>query len=396
LTYQALKPSEKLLLGPGPASVDPSILRAASLGVLGYMDPEFIHIMDQTMELLRYAFRTTNELTLVVPGTGMAGMEAAVLNTVEPGERVVVAVIGFFGDRIATMAQRAGAEVTVVRFPWGGPADPEELRRVVKEVKPQVLACVHAETSTGVLQPLGEISSLAREYGCILIVDAVTSLCGCRLEVDEWGIDVCYSGSQKCVGALPGLAPLTVNKRARAKINRRKTPVSSWYLDLSLIEKYWTGAQRAYHHTAPVSLIYAAHEALRLVREEGLEPRWQRHTQNALALRAGLRAMGLSMFAPDEVMLPPLTPVLIPEGVSDAEVRGTLLSEFGIEIGGGLGEGKGRIWRIGLMGHGAQKAHVLLLLAAMEQILARQGHRCQRGAAVAAAEQVYAGKMPPA
>jgi len=390
MSYEPLTTREKLLLGPGPASVDPAVARAASLGVVGYLDPDFIHIMDQTMELLRRTFRTGNELTLVVPGTGMAGMEAAVYNTVEPGDRVVVAVMGFFGERIATMAERAGGEVTVVRFPWGQAVDHVELEKVVREIRPTVLACVHAETSTGVLQPMAEITRIAREYDCILLVDAVTSLGGCPLEVDGWGIDVCYSGSQKCAGALPGLAPLTMGRRAREKLAARKSEVRSWYLDLTLIEKYWTGDPRAYHHTAPVNLVYAIYEALRLAQEEGMPERWARHRRNAEALRAGLRAMGLRLFVDDKIMLPPLTSVLIPEGINDAQVRGMLLSEFGIEIGGGLGEGKGKIWRIGLMGYGAQERHVMLLLTALEQLLGRLGYGLEPGAGIAAAGKLYA------
>ncbi|MDP2873637.1 MAG: aminotransferase class V-fold PLP-dependent enzyme [Bacillota bacterium] len=389
MTYQALQPSDKLLLGPGPASVEPAILRAASLNVLGYLDPEFVTIMDETMELLRAVFRTSNELTLVVPGTGMAGMEAAVYNTVEPGDKVVVAVNGFFGERIATIAERAGGEVTVVRYPWGQAVDPSDLVKVVREVRPAILACVHAETSTGVLQPMAEITRMAREYDCLLLVDAVTSLGGCPLEIDKWGIDACYSGSQKCVGALPGLAPLTLGPRARAKLAARRTPVASWYLDLTLIEKYWTGNPRAYHHTAPVNLIYPIREALRMALDEGLENRWARHLLNARALRAGLRGLGLGLYSEDDVMLPPLTPVLIPDGVEDAKVRTAMLNEFGIEIGGGLGDAKGKIWRIGLMGYGSQRRHVLLVLTALEQLLLRFGHRAEAGAGVAAAGAMY-------
>ncbi len=389
MTVKPLRSTDKLLLGPGPASVDPEVLRAASLGVLGYLDPEFIGIMDATMDLLRRTFRTDNELTIVVPGTGMAGMEAAVFNTVEPGDRVVVAVMGYFGERIVTMAERAGGEVTAVRFPWGGVVDTGELEQTVKRVRPQVLAFVHAETSTGVLQPVAEISRMAREYDCVLLADAVTSLGGCQLEVDKWGIDICYSGSQKCVGALPGLAPLTMGPRARAKLAARKTETRSWYLDLTLIEKYWTGNPRAYHHTAPVNMVYCIYEALRLAHEEGLENRWARHRQNAIALRAGLRAMGLKLFAADDVMLPPLTSIVIPEGINDAKIRGSLLEEFGIEIGGGLGEGKGKIWRIGLMGYGAKRRHVILVLSALESLLLRNGFKAEPGAAVAAAEETY-------
>lgn len=389
MSYLQLRPTDKLLLGPGPASVDPEVLRAASLGVLGYLDPEFIGIMDDTMDLLRKTFRTTNELTIVVPGTGMAGMEAAIFNTVEPGDKVVVAVMGYFGERVVTMAERAGGAVTAVRFPWGQAVDTAKVEEVVKEVKPAILAFVHAETSTGVLQPVAEFARIAQTYDCLLLADAVTSLGGCQLEVDAWGIDICYSGAQKCVGALPGLAPLTMNARARAKLARRKTPVQSWYLDLTLIEKYWTGNPRAYHHTAPVNLVYAVYEAMRLAHAEGLEQRWARHRQNAVALRAGLRAMGLQLFAADEVMLPPLTSIMIPPGIDDATIRNALLEEFGIEIGGGLGEGKGKIWRIGLMGYGSKRRHVMLVLAALESLLRRAGHACTPGAAVSAAEQIY-------
>jgi len=389
LSYQPLRISDKLLLGPGPASVEPAVLRAASLGVLGYLDPEYIGIMDRTMDLLRQVFRTKNELTLPVPATGMGAMEATVFNTVEPGDKVVVAVNGFFGERIVTMAERAGADVTAVRFEWGGPVDPAVLEQVVRDTRPAVLALVHAETSTGVLQPMQDISRIARTYDCLLLVDCVTSLGGCQLEIDAWGIDAAYSGSQKCVGALPGLGPVTLSERARAKLNARTVPPRSWYLDLSLIAGYWTGAQRAYHHTAPVNLVYAMDEAMRLALEEGLEARWARHRQNALALRAGLRAMGIDLFAADEVMLPPLTSIVIPDGIEDAKIRSLLLSEYGIEIGGGLGDAKGKIWRIGLMGYGSQRRNVLLVLSALESLLTRFGYKCEPGAALAAAESAY-------
>ena len=389
MTYQPLRSTDKLLLGPGPASVDPAVLRAASLGVLGYLDPEFVGIMDQVMELLRQTFRTSNDLTLVVPGTGMAGMEAAVFNTVEPGDKVVVATHGFFGERLVTMAERAGGEVTAVRFPWGGPIDPAEPEKAVSQVGPAVLALVHAETSTGVLQPMAEISRIAKDHDALLLVDCVTSLGGCPLEIDAWGIDAAYSGAQKCLGALPGLAPLTLSDRARRKLAARQTPPRSWYLDLTLIEKYWSGSPRAYHHTAAVNLVYAIYEALRQIQEESLEQRWARHRRHALALRAGVRALGLELFADDAVALPALTSIKIPAGVEDGAVRGGLLEEFGIEIGGGLGDGKGKLWRIGLMGYGSQRRHVSLVLAAMASLLVRSGHRCDAGAALAAAEGAY-------
>ncbi len=368
--FPGLPMSPRLLLGPGPDMVHPRVMAALSAPVLGHLDPEFLAVMDRTQQLLRYVFQTGNRLTIPVSGTGSAAMEAAVASLVEPGDRVLVCINGYFGGRIAEMARRHGGEVATIERSWGEVVGADEVRDALRERPASVVAIVHAETSTGALQPLDEIVRVVHEAGAILIVDAVTSLGGVPLSVDELGIDLCYSGTQKCLGCPPGLGPVTVGPRAEEKLARRRAPVDSWYLDLSLLQRYW-GPERTYHHTAPISLNFALYEALRMIAEEGLEARWARHRANAELLWSGLEALGLTLHVPAAHRLPSLTTVRIPEGVDDGAIRARLLSEYGIEIGGGLGDLKGRVWRIGLMAHSSRPENVTLLLGALGRLLGR-------------------------
>lgn len=382
-------PKAKLLLGPGPSNSDPRVLRALSEPTLGHLDPDFVAIMDETTELLRYVFNTKNRLTIPISGTGSAGMETALVNSVEPGDKAIICVAGVFGERMVDVAERAGATVVRVDAPWGEPVDPAQVEKAVKaNSDAKLIGIVHAETSTGVLQPLEEIARIAHGHGMRIVVDAVTSLGGVEVPVDRLNLDFVYSGTQKCLSCPPGLAPVTVNDSMAEFIKNRKTKCRSWYLDLSMIERYW-GSERFYHHTAPVNMIYALNEALRIVKEEGNEARWARHRKNQEALIAGLEAMGLKLVVKPEYRLPSLTTVFIPEGVEDLKVRRRLLDEFNIEIGAGLGVFKGKIWRIGLMGTNSTKANVLWFLAALEDVLAAEGAKFQRGAGLEAASRVY-------
>ena len=387
-TYVELNPPIRLLLGPGPSNVDPRVLRAMAAPVIGHLDPEFLKIMDETKQLLQYTFQTDNYLTLPVSGTGSAGMEAALCNVIEPGDKVVVCVKGLFGERMCDMVQRCQGELIRIEAEWGQTIEPQQVGSVLKQANIKVVAIVHAETSTGILQPLEDISRLAHQHGALLLVDAVTSLGGCPLKVDDSDLDVVYSGSQKCLSCPPGLAPITFSSRAQEVLDARQTKVQSWYLDMTMIQRYW-GAERFYHHTAPISMCYALREALRLVHDEGLEVRWQRHELNHRTLMAGLQAMGLQPFAQEGHRLPSLNAVRVPEGIEDAAVRGRLLQEYGIEIGGGLGKLKGQIWRIGLMGYNSTKRTVLVFLGALEAVLRAEGYPVRSGAALAAADKVY-------
>ncbi len=378
-------PPVRTLLGPGPSNVHPRVSQAMAAPIVGHLDPTFLEIMDRTMALLRETFQTSNELTIPISGTGSAGMEAAIANLVEPGDTIVVGVNGLFGQRMIDVAERYGATVVTVQAEWNQPLDLGAVRSALATTdSPKVLAVVHIETSTGVIQPLPDLAAAAHDAGALFLVDAVTSLGGSDLRVDEWGIDVCYSGTQKCLGVPPGLAPITLGEAAREMLHRRSTKVRSWYLDLSLIENYW-GEGRAYHHTAPISMIYALHEGLQLIHEEGLEVRFSRHRRNSTALRAGLDALGLSLVVPKQFRADPLTTVYIPEGADDAATRRDLLERHGIEIGGGLGPFRGRIWRIGLMGHSSTAANVLFFLSALGDVLGRQGLELPVGQAVARA-----------
>lgn len=369
-SFPELRMSPRVLLGPGPSMVHPRVMAAMTAPILGHLDSEFLEVMDRTQQLLRYAFQTGNRLTVPISGTGSAAMEASIASVVERGDRVLVCVNGYFGGRIAEMARRHGADVATIERPWGDVFTPDEVRDALRARPAGIVALVHAETSTGALQPLDEIAGIVHEAGALLIVDAVTSLGGVPLRVDELGIDVCYSATQKCLGCPPGLGPVTIGPRAEEKLARRAAPVDTWYLDLTLLQRYW-GPERTYHHTAPVSLDFALYEGLRMVAEEGLEARWERHRRNAELLWTGLQAMGLALHVPAEHRLPSLTTVRIPDGVDDAAVRNRLLTDYAIEISGGLGELRGRVWRIGLMGHSSREENVTLLLAALGRLLGR-------------------------
>ena len=388
ISYQALNPPDRVLLGPGPSNIHPRVQRAMLAPIVGHMDPYCFTIMDDTMNLLRFLFRTKNELTFPISGTGSAGMETGFCNFLEQGDVAVIGVNGFFAERMVENALRCGAEVIKVEAEWGRIIEPEAIENALKaQKKVKLLALVHAETSTGVLQPLTEASRLAKQYEALFLIDAVTSLGGHELAVDDWGIDIVYSCSQKCIGAPPGLSPFTASQAALAAMQARTCKIPSWYLDLSLLSTYWSGSSRVYHHTVPISFFYALHEALAMVTEEGLEARWQRHLRHGSALQAGLEAMGLVLHAQEGHRLSVLTTVLIPSGVDDLRVRQGLLSDFGIEIGGGLGPLKGQVWRIGLMGHSSSNENVLLLLSALEQLLLAQSYPVQAGVGVTAATE---------
>ncbi|MEE8443375.1 MAG: alanine--glyoxylate aminotransferase family protein [Dehalococcoidia bacterium] len=344
LSYQEeFSPPARLLLGPGPSNANSRVLQAMTAPLLGHLDPDFMRVLDDVKEMLRQVFQTANGITLPVSGTGTAGMEAALYNTLEPGDTVVVGINGFFADRMSHIAARCGATVHRVEAEWGCPLDPQALEAEVKKhASVKAVAVVHAETSTGVLNPVADIANMAHAHGALVIVDAVTSLGGLNVEVDNWGIDVCYSATQKCLGCPPGLAPITLGGNAEKALDNRQTPVQSYYLDMSLLRVYWA-ENRTYHHTAPISMIYGLREGLRIVLEEGLEARYQRHERNATALRAGLEALGLTLFAQEGVRLPTLTTICVPDGVNDANVRTALLRQYNIEIGGGLGAVAGKI-----------------------------------------------------
>ncbi|MSQ22264.1 MAG: alanine--glyoxylate aminotransferase family protein [Dehalococcoidia bacterium] len=383
-------PPARILMGAGPSNVNPRVLHAMTAPLLGHLDPDFIRVMDDVREMLRIVFQTTNVTTLPISGTGSAGMEAALVNILEPGDTVVVGINGYFADRISQIATRCGATVHIVNAPWGHPLDPKAMEAEVKKhPKVKVVAMVHAETSTGVQNPVAEIAQIAHRHGALALVDTVTSLGGIEVAIDRWGVDVCYSGTQKCLGCPPGLAPITFGPRAEEVLKSRKTPVQSWYLDVTLLRSYWS-ENRAYHHTAPISMIYGLREGLRVVLEEGLEARFQRHSRNAQALWAGLEALGLRLFAQEGVRLPTLTAVHIPDGVSDTQVRSALLRQYNIEIAGGLGPVAGKIWRIGLMGENAKPSNVVTLLSALEEILPKMGYEVAKGEGVAAAQRALA------
>lgn len=387
----AMEP-KRILMGPGPSNCDPSVLRAMSQPLLGHLDPDFLEIMDETQDLLRGVMKTANRLTFPVSGTGSAGMETCLCNLIEPGDSVLVCINGVFGTRMADIAGRLDGELHVIEAEWGKPFDPDQVAIAVQETSPKVVAIVHAETSTGVLQPLEEISRIVHEADALLLVDAVTSLGGCPVETDEWGIDAIYSGTQKCLSCPPGLAPISFSTPALDALDSRATKVPSWYLDMSMVKNYW-GSERSYHHTAPISMIYALNQALKVVLEEGLEARFERHRLNHRALVAGIEAMGLSMLVDEEYRLPMLNAVRIPDGADDRAVRQMLLREYNIEIGGGLGPLAGQVWRIGLMGSSSTRQNVIRLLGALEDILAAEGVNIVP-AGIDAAEEVYAETAP--
>jgi alanine-glyoxylate transaminase/serine-glyoxylate transaminase/serine-pyruvate transaminase len=384
----------RYLMGAGPSASYPAALRAMGANTLGHLDPQFIEIMNNVGIMLRAVFQTKNDLTGAVSGTGTAGMEAALCNLIERDDQVLVCVAGYFSDRMRQMAGRMGAEVHVLEKEWGQIFTTAEVEAALAALdKPRVLAIVHAETSTGALQPLPEIVQAAHRHGALVVVDAVTSLGGCPLFVDEWELDVCFSGTQKCIGAPPGLSPITFSPRAMERVHARRTPVQSWYLDMSLVETYWrsdgAGGGRAYHHTAPSNALFGLHEALRILLLEGLENRWARHELHSRALKAGFAALGLRPFAAEGHRLWQLSAVQVPEGIDDATVRARLLNDSHIEISGGLGALKGKIWRVGLMGYSATRNNVRLLLSELEDILQDMGYTGGHGSATEAAHAVY-------
>ena len=368
--FTDLNTSERILLGPGPSMVNPRVLRAMAQPLVGHLDPQFIQVMNEVQELLRYVFQTNNRLTIPVSGTGSAGMEAALCNFIEPGDDVVIGVNGYFGERLCDMAERYGANVRRIERPWGTVFSSEEIETELKKKPAKLVALVHAETSTGALQPMEFMGEIAHRYGALLVMDCVTSLGGIPVKVDEWGVDVAYSGTQKCVSCPPGLAPLTVSERALDVLHHRSTGVKNWYLDLSLVERYW-GDARTYHHTAPISMNFALREALRLIYEEGLDVRFARHQRHAEMLWDGLENLGISLLVPKEYRLASLTTPIIPDGIDGLEIRKKLLDEYNIEIAGGFGPLAGKVWRIGVMGYSSRKENVTLLLAAIQDLISR-------------------------
>ena len=384
-----INPPVRLLMGPGPSAIHPRVIQALAAETVGHLDPYYLQLMNGMQAMLREVFRTKNEMTMAISGTGSAGMEAAVANLVEPGDPVLICVNGVFGARMADVAERCGAAVTKVERPWGEVFTPADLKEALSKVKPKLVGIVMAETSTGACQPIEDISTLVHEAGSLLLVDTVTALGGIPVEVDRWEIDAVYSGTQKCLSCPPGLAPVSFSSAAMHKIHARKTKVQSWYLDVTMLSQYW-GSERVYHHTAPINMTYALYEALRLLLEEGLEASFERHRSCHQALKAGLAAIGIHYAAAEGHQLPMLNAVEIPSGVDDLKLRKALLDRFGIEIGGGLGAFKGKVWRIGVMGHTARPGNILLFLGALEQLLAEFGHRFSAGAGIAAANASFA------
>ena len=388
--YDELIASPRVLLGPGPSEANARVLKAMTTPMLGYLDAEFVQIMDDTVGLLRRVFGTENGLTLPVSGTGTAGMEAALTNVIEPGDSVVVGIKGYFGERIADIAARCGGVVTRVEAEWGTHIPAEKIAAAVAEVStPKLVALVHGETSTGILQPLRDAVEIAHQSGALFLADCVTSLGGQPVEMDALGIDIAYSCTQKCLAGPPGLSPISFSERAVEVIRNRKTPIQSFYLDMTLLENYWHGEKRSYHHTVSMSLIYALREALRVVLEEGLDARYERHEHNARALLAGAKAIGLQPAAEEGYRAPMLTTLRIPDGIDDTIIRKGLIADYGIEIGAGLGIFAGKAWRIGLMGESSNQRNVMLVLNALEKLLIESGYNVEHGTAVHAASKVY-------
>ncbi|HKW87140.1 MAG TPA: alanine--glyoxylate aminotransferase family protein [Candidatus Acidoferrales bacterium] len=384
-----LLPPNRIMLTPGPSNIDPRVYRAMATPLVGHLDPWFLEMMGDVQVLLRQVFQTQNRLTFPISASGSAGIEAAVFNPLEAGDEAIICVNGVFSERMAIIAERTPAKIHRVEAPYGKAVDPEDIRRVGKGKKIKLLGLAHGESSTTVVTDLNVMRKVADELGALLVVDTVSTLCGMPVDVDATRIDICFSGSQKAISAPPGMSPITVNARTEEVLRARKTPVQSWYLDLTTTMNYW-GKERTYHHTAPISLIFALREALRIVLEEGLEARWERHRENRDALVAGLEAMGLELFVPNpKDRMITVTGIKVPAGVDDTKARRQLLDEFNIEIGGGFGSIKGKLWRVGLMGYSCQKNNVLLFLAALEKVLLDQGHRVPAGAGVAAAVRTY-------
>lgn len=373
-------------MGPGPSNAAAEVLSAMSQPVVGHLDPVFVKMMEELKTMLRAVFLTRNEMTFPVSGTGSAGMEFCFVNLVEPGDEVIIGVNGVFGTRMVDVAERCGARVTKVESAWGNIITPQQITEALRAVpKPKLVAIVHAETSTGALTPVEEISKLAHDAGALFLLDTVTSLGGCPVRIDEWNVDAVYSGTQKCLSCPPGLSPVSLNARALEVARRRRLKVQSWYLDVNLLASYW-GQERVYHHTAPISMNYALHAALRLVLEEGLENRWRRHKQNHLALKSALGAIGLELASQEGHQLWQLNPIRVPHGVDEADVRKRLLNDFNIEVGAGLGPLKGKIWRVGLMGETSSRENVRLFLSAFCQVLNECGRKTDAKAALAAVE----------
>lgn len=391
MSIKSFHPPVRTLMGPGPSDVDPRILEAMSRPTVGHLDPVFVGLMEEMKVLLRYAFRTENELTMPVSAPGSAGMEMCFVNLVEPGDKVIVCQNGVFGGRMKENVERAGGTAVMVEDDWGRAVDPEKVEAALKaNPDAKVLAFVHAETSTGAISDAKTLTELAHANDCLVIADTVTSLAGSPLLVDEWQLDAVYSGTQKCLSCVPGLSPVTFSKKAVDVITNRKTKVQSWFLDLNLVLGYWGGGgKRAYHHTAPVNTLYGLHEALVILQEEGIENSWARHQKNHQALRAGFEAMGLEFVVPEAERLPQLNAVSIPEGVDEAAVRAALLSSYNLEIGAGLGAMAGKIWRVGLMGFASNQTNVLFCLGALDAVLSGMKAPIKSGVAVAAARAVY-------
>lgn len=391
MTHKSFHPPVRTLMGPGPSDVNPRILEAMSRPTIGHLDPAFVAMMDETKELLRYAFQTDNDLTMPVSAPGSAGMEACFVNLVEPGDKVIVCQNGVFGGRMKENVERCGGTAVMVEDEWGKAVDTGKVEEaLMANPDARVLAFVHAETSTGAISDAEALAKLAHAHDCLVIADTVTSLGGSPLKVSEWGLDAVYSGSQKCLSCTPGLSPVTFSDRAVEAVKNRKSKVQSWFLDLNLVLGYWGGgAKRAYHHTAPVNTLYGLHEALVVLEEEGIENSWQRHQSNHLALRAGIEAMGLSFVVDEAERLPQLNSVSIPDGVDDATVRSRLLNDYSLEIGAGLGPMAGKIWRIGLMGFASNSRNVLNCLGALDAVLSDMGAPVKSGVAVAAATKAF-------
>jgi len=393
MAARSFHPPQRTLMGPGPSDVYPRVLEAMSRPTVGHLDPSFVTMMDEVKALLRYAFQTDYSLAMPISAPGSAGMEAAFVNLLEPGDKVVICQNGVFGGRMKENAERCGAVPVMVQDDWGKPADPNKVEEALKaNPDTKIVAVVQAETSTGALSEVKTIAEIAHAQDCLIIVDSVTALGGSPLKVSEWELDAVYSGTQKCLSCTPGLSPITFSQRAVEVVKQRKKKVQSWFLDFNLILEYWDGgAQRSYHHTAPINALYGLHEALVILQEEGLENAWQRHNHNHRALRAGIEAMGLSFVVEEAYRLPQLNSVTIPEGIPDAVVRKRLLNEYSLEIGAGLGVMAGKIWRIGLMGYASNRKNVLLCLGALDAILTDMKAPIRSGVAVAAAMVVYGG-----
>ena len=369
MNKKELNPTARFLMGPGPSDVNPRVLRAMATPLIGHLDPQFIQIMDEVKKMTRQLFQTGNDVTSVISATGSAGMETCFVNLLEPGDVAMVFVNGVFGNRMCDIAERCGANLIRVDAPWGKPIEPAQVKEALEKSNPKLVAIVHAETSTGVLTPLEEISKMVHDAGALFLVDAVTSLGGTQVKVDEWGIDAIYSGTQKCISAPPGLSPVSFSPKAVEAMDSRKHKVQSWYLDMSMIRNYWAGAKRAYHHTGPISMVYSIHEALRIILEEGLENRFERHRNHHEILKEGLEAIGVEFLVDLPYRLPMLNAIKIPDGIDDVQVRSRLLDEYNIEIGAGLGEFAGKVWRIGIMGESCTKNHINMLLSALKQII---------------------------